>query len=177
MNQFFFGISLLFGCWACTSSRPITGHTPADPSEYYVQASPLEALNRRILPDPVGGLGHSSDIQLRVTDIRLTNQYTVLYMVFDHSAGQNGGNATQISIDPKAQLVSRDGQQRFAFVKAEGIPLTPDHMDVRVADKARFILYFERLAPGLDEFALFECEDTTTTTCWNITNMHVENPL
>ncbi|MEZ0610621.1 hypothetical protein ACAW74_19055 [Fibrella sp. WM1] len=176
MNRFFLSIGLLLGCVACVSNRPMKGHTPTDPSEYYVKASPLEELNRRILPDPIGGLGHSNDIQLRVTDIRLTNQYTVLYMLFDHGVGQNAGGSTQISIDPKAKLVSRDGKSTFAFVKAEGIPQTPEHLDVQAADKARFILYFERLTPGLNEFALFECEDTATTTCWNITDMHVENP-
>lgn len=177
MKRLFLLIGLTAGQLACVSNRPAPGHTPADPSEYYVQASPMEELNRRILPDPVGGLGHSNDIQLRVTDIRLTNQYTVLYMVFDHGAGQYGGGPTQISIDPKAQLVSRDGKSTFAFVKAEGIPLTPSHMDVQAAEKAKFILYFERLTPGINEFALFECQDTATTTCWNITDMQVENPL
>lgn len=176
MKRFFLLTGLLAGCLACVSNRPMQGHTPTDPSEYYVKASPLEELNRRILPDPIGGLGHSNDIQLRVTDIRLTNQYTVLYMQFDHGAGQSGGGTTQISIDPKARLVSRDGKSTFAFLKAEGIPLTPEHMDVEAAAKARFILYFERLTPGLNEFALFECEDTPTTTCWNITDMQVENP-
>ena len=57
---------------ACTSIRPTPGHQPADETEYYVKASPMEELNRRILPDPIGGLGHSNDIQLSVTDIRLT---------------------------------------------------------------------------------------------------------
>ncbi|MBO0947848.1 hypothetical protein [Fibrella forsythiae] len=162
---------------SCTTTRPTPSHQPADETEYYVKASPLEELNRRILPDPIGGLGHSNDAQLSVTDIRLTAKYTVLYMTFDHSRGQYGSSSsTQISIDPKAQLVSLDGKETFAFVKAEGIRQTPDHIDVQAGDKAKFVLYFERLKPGIDEFALFECKDSPGLTCWNVTDMHVDNP-
>lgn len=162
---------------ACTTIRPTPGNQPADETEYYVKASPMEELNRRILPDPIGGLGHSNDIQLSVTDIRLTAKYTVLYLTFDHARGPYGnGSSTQISIDPKAQLVSPDGKETFAFVKAEGIRQTPDHIDVQAGTKAKFVLYFERLSPGIDEFALFECKDSPGLTCWNITDMHVDNP-
>ena len=162
---------------SCRTVRLAPGHQPNDETEYYVQASPQVELTKRILPDPIGGLGHSNDAQLRVMDIRLTNQYTVLYMTFDQARGQNGGSgATQISIDPKARLFARGGQETFAFVKAEGIRLTPDHIDVEAGQKVSFVLYFDRLRPGVDEFALFECEDTTTTTCWNVTDMRVDNP-
>ncbi|MEZ0542126.1 hypothetical protein [Fibrella arboris] len=162
---------------ACTTTRPTPGHQPADETEYYVQSSPMEELNRRILPDPIGGLGHSTDAQLSVTDIRLTAKYTVLYLTFDHTKGQYGSASTsQISIDPKSKLVSADGNETFAFVKAEGIRLSPDHIDVQAGTKAKFVLYFERLRPGIDEFALFECKDSPGLTCWNVTDMHVDNP-
>ena len=160
----------------CRTALPGPGHQPNDESEYYVQASPQYEVTKRILPDPIGGLGHSNDVQLRVTDIRLTNQYTVLYMTFDQAKGQNGGAATQISIDPRARLMTRGSLETFAFVKADGIRLSPNQMEVEAAGKVQFVLYFERLRPGIDEFALFECEDTATTTCWNITDMRVDNP-
>lgn len=162
---------------ACNTARPTPGHQPTDESEYYVKASPMEELNRRILPDPIGGLGHSNDIQLAVTDIRLTAKYTVLYLTFDHARGQYGsGSPTQISIDPKALLVAPDGKQTFAFVKAEGIRQTPEHTDIEAGNKVKFVLYFERLTPGINEFALFECQDSPGLTCWNITDMHIDNP-
>ncbi|HEY0108408.1 MAG TPA: hypothetical protein VGB67_02205 [Fibrella sp.] len=162
---------------ACNTVRPTPGHQPADETEYYVKASPMEELNRRILPDPIGGLGHSNDAQLSVTDIRLTAKYTVLYMTFDHARGQYGNSgSTQISIDPKAKLVSPDGKETFGFLKAEGIRQTPEHIDVQAGTKAKFVLYFERLTPGIDEFALFECKDSPGLSCWTITDMHVDNP-
>lgn len=137
----------------------------------------MEELNRRILPDPIGGLGHSNDIQLSVTDIRLTAKYTVLYLTFDHARGQYGTtSATQISIDPKAKLVSLGGKETFAFVKAEGIRQTPEHVDVQAGTKAKFVLYFERLTPGINDFALFECNDSPGLTCWRVTDMHIDNP-
>ena len=163
---------------ACNTARPTPGHQPADESEYYVKASPMEELNRRILPDPVGGLGHSNDVQLMVTDIRLTAKYTVLYLTFDHSRGQSGNSSsTQISIDPKALLVAPDGTRTFTFVKAEGIRQTPKHIDVQAGGKVKFILYFERLTPGINEFTLFECQDSPGLTCWNITDMYIDNPV
>ncbi|MEZ0485165.1 hypothetical protein [Fibrella aquatica] len=162
---------------ACATSQPTSGHQPVDETEYYVKAAPIEELNHRLLPDPIGGLGHSSDSQLRVTDIRLTAKYTVLYLTFDLSKGQYGSSATsQISIDPKAQLVSLDGKETFNFVKAEGIRLSPDTSEIQAGSKAKFVLYFERLTPGVDQFALFECKDSPGLSCWNITDMHVENP-
>ena len=162
---------------ACNTVRPTRGHQPADESEYYVKASPLEELNRRILPDPIGGLGHSNDSQLMVTDIRLTANYTLLYLTFDHARGQYGtGSSTQISIDPKALLVAPDGTRTFAFVKAEGIQQTPEHIEVQAGSKAKFVLYFERLTPGIQDFALFECQDSPGLTCWKITDMYIDNP-
>lgn len=176
MKRSFLLIALCGLSVACTTTRPTPGHQPADESEYYVQTSPMEELNRRILPDPIGGLGHSNDAQIAVTDIRLTNSYTVLYLVFDNARSQGGVGSSQISIDPKAKLVSPDGKETFAFVKAEGIRLTPDHIDIEAGSKAKFILYFERLTPGITDFALFECESTSGLTCWNIVDMHVDNP-
>lgn len=177
MKRLFLLTALCAVAVACTTTRPTPGHQPADETEYYVQSSPLEELNRRILPDPVGGLGHSTDAQLSVTDIRLTAKYTVLYFTFDHSRGQYSSmSTTQISIDPKAQLVTPNGKETFAFVKAEGIRQTPDHTDVMAGEKAKFVLYFERLKPGIDQFAMFECKDSPGLTCWNVTDMHVDNP-
>ncbi|MBO0930419.1 hypothetical protein [Fibrella aquatilis] len=165
-------------CWlaACAPTTPVHTHRAADDSEYYVQAVPDDIINRRILPDPVGGLGHSNDPQLRVTDIRLTAQYTVLYLTFDHTLAGYGNNAgTEISIDPKAKLLAPDGKSTFAFVKAEGLPLSPDSRKVEANDKVKFVLYFERLAPGIEEFALYEGEDTATLSFWRVSDMHVEN--
>ena len=167
------------GLWlnACAPTAPVHTHRAADDSEYYVQAVPDDIINRRILPDPIGGLGHSNDPQLRVTDMRLTAKYTVLYLTFDHTAAGFGSNAgTEISIDPKAKLLAPDGESTFAFVKAEGIPLSPDNRKVEANDKVKFVLYFERLNPGIEDFALYEGEDTATLSFWRVTDMHIDNP-
>ena len=64
----------------------------------------------------------------------------------------------------------------FKFIKAEGIVLSPDSQTVQAGEQVKFRLYFERLDKGTEEFSLFECEDTQTSTCWNVRGMHISNP-
>lgn len=146
---------------------------PADGTEYYVAGDPLPVGRKRLLPDPINGLGHANDPSIRVTDIRQTNSYTVLYMTFtDQQRYGTISGGTAISIQPDARLVTPGGQS-FRLLKAEGIPLGPQSMEVRDAQPVPFRLYFERLPPDVTDFAMYECADEPGRTCWNVTGMRL----
>jgi hypothetical protein len=195
-------VGLLAG--ACSSSKPLPGTpAPLDEAEYYAPGpTGADFINsRKLLPDPINGLGQTNDPSIRLTDIKQTASYTVLYLTFalgdagppllrSRNMGQRdpysgrrsfGGNdagygaASSISIDPKAVLIPKDSRERYKLVKATGIPETPNSMDVKGGDRVDFVLYFERLPDTVEHFAMFECEGTTTQTCWNITGMKLEN--
>lgn len=195
-------ISLFVG--ACSSTRQLPGPPPpVDETEYYApaQASGADVLNsRKLLPDPINGLGQTNDPSIRLTDIRQTASYTVLYMTFAlgppgyngrrpkrHDYGRRpnrhdyGGNdysygaASSISIQPEAVLITKNSHERYKLVKATGIPESPNSLDVKGGEKVDFVLYFERLPDTVEQFAMFECKGTNTRSCWNITGMKLEN--
>lgn len=185
-------ISLLAG--ACSSTRQLPGPTPPiDETEYYApgQTSGADILNsRKLLPDPINGLGQTNDPSIRLTDIRQTASYTVLYMTFAlgppayngrrpkrHDYGGNDysyGAASSISIQPEAVLITKDNRDTYKLVKATGIPTSPNSLDVKGNERVDFVLYFERLPDTVEHFAMFECKGTNNQTCWNITGMKLE---
>lgn len=182
---------LLLTLWACAPTRPtpaaVSDASDEGQSEYYVashQERPgMSRLGqKRLLPDPHGGLGTTNDRTLRVTDIQLTSRYTVLYLTFGldtQSSSYQPRSSSSISFDKGARLVTGSDPgslKTFNFVKAEGIVLTPDSQTVDADQQVNFRLYFERLDKGVEDFNLFECEDTQTTTCWNVRGMHITNP-
>lgn len=191
-NVRYFSILLLV-VQACAPTRP-AGQIVTDESEYYVANSveqpgrdtpgPLRPDQKRLLPDPHGGLGTTNDLTLRVTDIQLTNQYTVLFLTFGDVNPTNSYQprvSNSISFNKDARLVTGTGNdpnalKTFKFVRAEGIVLSPGSQTVDADERVKFRLYFDRLDKGIEEFSLFECEDTQTTTCWNVRGMHVNNP-
>lgn len=182
---------------ACAPTRPVPATTTAtgsdvvtyDNADYYESGKNrgpgISRLGRkRLLPDPHGGLGTTNDLTLRVTDIKLTSQYTILFLTFGEPsqarASYDARSSSDISFNADARLVAptrADTLKTFRFIKAEGIVLSPDSQHVSDNEQVRFRLYFERLDPGIEDFSLFECEDTETTTCWNIRGMHIVNPL
>ncbi len=169
----------------CAPTRP-NQPTATDESEYFVanttESPGMSRLGqKRLLPDPHGGLGTTNDLTLRVTDIQLTKQYTVLFLTFGEdrqpSNYQSGGSS--ISFNSDARLLAGPDHEHlktFRFVKAEGIVLSPESQTVQVGEQVKFRLYFERLDKGTEEFSLFECEDTKDQTCWNVRGMHISNP-
>ncbi|GAB3491976.1 hypothetical protein GCM10027341_05580 [Spirosoma knui] len=170
---------LLFGA-ACTSSRPPAVNAPADGAEYYQPNQTTYALRPRIYPDPHGGLGHSQDPDIRVTDIRLTASYTVLYMTFGKDPNERNNNyfgASSISFNPKAVLASSDGKKTYALLKTEGIPMSPQTREIKNDEKVPFVLYFERLDKGVESFDLFECKSDNQSSCFNVAGMAVHNPI
>ncbi len=165
----------------CATSSYTPSSPPADPAEYYQASGHKTVLpNRRLLPDPINGLGQTNDPNIRVTDIRLTSSYTVLFLTFDLGQRNNNGSvasmygsSSDISIQSKAHLVAPGTTKTYAFVKAEGIPVSPESRSISAGDRVEFRLYFERLDADVEQFNMFECNNDGNTTCWNITGMAV----
>ncbi len=172
-------VALLLLVSACTSSRPPVVNAPADGAEYYQPNQTTYAMRQRLYPDPHGGLGHSQDPDIRVTDIRLTASYTVLYLTFGKDPNERNNNyygSSSISFNPKAVLASSDGKRTYALLKIEGIPMTPETREIKNDEKVPFVLYFERLDKGVESFDLFECKSDNQSSCFNVAGMTVENP-
>lgn len=165
---------------SCASNRPAATNAPTDGAEYYqLNQSGLPASSR-LYPDPQGGLGHSQDPDIRVTDIRLTASYTVVYMTFAKDPNSRDGSyfgTSSISFNPKAKLASGDGRKTYALVKADGIPMSPDTRDIKNDERLAFVLYFERLDEGVEHFDLFECQSDNQNSCFNVAGLAIENPV
>lgn len=171
---------------ACRSSRPLPAPpVPVDEAEYYAPgASTTDVLeSRKLLPDPINGLGQTNDPNIRLTDIRQTPSYTVLYLTFSLGDPTGRGRdrdytyssaSSDISIQPGAVLIPKDSKDTYKLVKATGIPMSPQRLEVRGNDRVNFVLYFERLPDTVQQFAMFECKSTNMETCWNITGMRLE---
>ncbi len=175
---------ILFGLLmgACARNRALPGPpAPVDEAEYYSPGvSAAEVGRRKLLPDPINGLGQTNDPNIRLTDIRQTSSYTVLYLTF--SLGDPRGRdytyssaTSEISIQSGAVLMPFNSRDTYKLVKATGIPLSPNTQTVRGHERVDFVLYFERLPDAVEQFAMFECKDTPTQTCWNITGMRLQN--
>lgn len=169
---------LLLLAAACTAHRPPRLTAPVDEAEYYQPNKPEYVVRKQLLPDPTGGLGHSQDPDIRVTDIRLTASYTVLYLTYgkdpnDRSSAYFGTSA--ISFSPKAVLASADGKRTFKLIKTEGIPLSPETRDVKNDERLSFVLYFERLDADINSFDLFECQSDNQNSCFNVAGMSLEH--
>ncbi len=173
-------VALLLLVSACTSNRLPQVNAPADGAEYYQVGQPLAVAQNRLYPDPQGGLGHSQDPDIRVTDIRLTASYTVVYMTFGKDPNDRNNNyygTSSISFNPKAVLATSDGKKTYALLKTEGIPTTPDSREIKNDEKVPFILYFERLDKGVEAFDLFECKSDNMNSCFNVAGMTIQNPM
>ena len=173
-------VALLLLVSACASHRLPQVNAPADGAEYYQHSQPTAVVQPRLYPDPQGGLGHSQDPDIRVTDIKLTASYTVLYLTFGKDPNDRYSNyygTSSISFNPKAVLASSDGKRTYALLKTEGIPMTPDSREIKNDEKVSFILYFERLDKGVETFDLFECKSDNENSCFNVAAMNIRNTL
>ena len=137
--------------------------------------------------------GRSANKDIVVGDIRLTNQYTILYLTFtnDNQAGnytdKNGkqqytDGIENIAWSNTSQLIAANGARTFPFQKVEGLPTIRPGDDLnrkgyRLAPgkSVNFVVYFDRLDKGLENFDLFECQSDGYT-CWNIYDLYVRNP-
>lgn len=127
--------------------------------------------------------GRSADPGVQVLDIELTPDYTILYMTFTDRDQPRYDSQTKkqlpngvIAIEPNGQLIAANGARTFRFIRAEGIPVKPAKLNTFTDDRVEFVLYFERLDKGLEEFDLYQCSDTDQAICWNMYDLFVKNP-
>lgn len=134
--------------------------------------------------------GRTSE-DVTITKVELTSQYTIISLRYEDPVPNIKDRflrrmnperlmaMSNIAIDPESDLrVNSKGKlYSFRFIKAEGIPVRPAKRDVRPGDVVSFIVYFERLDPGLEDFNLFECRDGMDNWhCWNFYHIHIKNP-
>ncbi len=120
----------------------------------------------------------------RITRVELTDRYTVIDMeygepgmrqLFRLPAIPMGG---QISIDPQSRLYKPGvTSRRYAFIRAEGIPVSPNSRSVRPGEVVGFRLYYERLDPGIEVFDFYEGKNPDQVEYWNFYGIHINNPL
>ena len=172
-------VALILLVSACTSHRLPAVNAPADGAEYYQSDQSIALVQPRLYPDPQGGLGYSQDPDIRVTDIKLTASYTVLYLTYGKNPNdRNNGyfGSSTISFNSKAVLISSDGKKNYTLIKTEGIPTTPKTREIKNDEKVPFVLYFERLDKGIESFDLYECKSDNENSCFNVAGMNVHNP-
>ncbi len=173
MNQLLSSIGLILLLTGCQSGRP-AGRARSYAREYTTYTYSKAAPDQH---------GRSDDSGVRVLDIQLTPDYTILYMTYvdrdqphyDPETNKQVVNG-YISIEPKGELIAANGARRFRFIKAEGIPVKPDSLGTFTGDQVDFVLYFERLDKGLEHFDLFQNTNNDQALYWNIYDLFVSNP-
>jgi OmpA-OmpF porin, OOP family len=134
-----------------------------------------------------------------LTKVELTDNYTILHFRYNDRAKRGGSpafdemekmlerfgmrrggqnsNTNIIQIDPNSRLYEpRNAKKKFKFVKAEGIPISPDKMTPKPGEIVNFKVYYERLDPGIEVFDMFEGKDTNGLQFWNYYGIHIRNP-
>jgi OmpA-OmpF porin, OOP family len=137
--------------------------------------------------------GRSADNHITVGDIRLTDQYTILYLSYVNTdkprnytdkqgRQQYDDGSHDIAWSNISELIAANGARTFRFIKAEGIPtirpgddLTRKGYKLPSGKSINFVVYFDRLDKGLENFDLFECQSDGYT-CWNVYDLYVRNP-
>ncbi|WP_428655254.1 OmpA family protein [Runella sp.] len=129
-----------------------------------------------------------SQYYVNITKVELTNDYTILYFTLDFNTAARPrslediilGNRTTpdiIEIDPNCRLYEPgNASRKFRFIKAEGIPVAPQTRKIYQGDVVKFVVYFERLDPGIEEFDMYEGQDQGTRKFWNYFGVHIRNP-
>ncbi|WP_373514003.1 OmpA family protein [Persicitalea sp.] len=122
---------------------------------------------------------------VRIVRVELTDQYTIIYMQHGNPALSQKfrmplpGLGGWISFDPDSRLYKPGlTSQRFMFIKAEGIPVSPKQMNVSPNELVDFRVFFERLDPGIEVFDLFEGPNPEPGhEYWNFYGIHIKNPI
>lgn len=119
-----------------------------------------------------------------IKKVELTDRYTIIYVTHTNNnrvrRNSDGiltyDGKSQIRIKPSSRLLGLNGQRSFRFIRADGIPVDPQYMNSFPGDRVNFVLYYERLDPGIELFDLFECNDYDNLVCWNFYGVRVINP-
>lgn len=165
-----------------------------DRPQNYPQQTPQEPTNYP--NDQQSRSGRSADKDLVVGNIRLTEQYTILYLTFTNrdQAGEYQDKATgktvykdgtqDIAFQQSAVLIAANGARTFKAIKTDNIPFLNDSKArelpkygrrLKPGESLNFVAYFERLDKGLENFDLNEC-NSDNYVCWNAYDLYVKNP-
>jgi len=138
-----------------------------------------------------------SQPDVEITKVELTDTYTIISFLYrdftvDDSRNRRGNGGLEdllrqfqrpstqwIQIDPRSRLYKPgDSGKKFRFVKAEGIPISPDSLIVKPGQEVRFKVYFRRLDPGIEVFDMFEGQENARggPRFWNFYGVHIRNP-
>jgi OmpA-OmpF porin, OOP family len=157
------------------------------------QQTPQESTNYPNTPQSKSG--RSADKDLVVGNIRLTDQYTILYLTFTNSnvpqtgRDKNGRTITDdgsqfVAFQENAVLIAANGARTFRAVKTDNIPFLGDSQArnlskygrrLKSGESLNFVAYFERLDKGLENFDMNEC-NSDNYVCWNAYDLYVRNP-
>lgn len=161
-----------------------------DRPQTYPQQTPTNYPN-----EPQSRSGRSADKDLVVGNIRLTEQYTILYLTYTNNLQprrfkDNNGNiqtddgSINIGFHDNATLISANGARTFRAIKTDNIPFLNESKTrdlirygrkLKSGESINFVAYFERLDKGLENFDLNEC-NSDNYTCWNAYDLYVRNP-
>ncbi len=165
-----------------------------DRPQNYPQQTPQEPTNYPT--EPQSRTGRSADKDLVVGNIRLTEQYTILYLTYTNrnQAGESRDKRTgktvyndgtqDIAFQQSAVLIAANGARTFRAVKTDNIPFLGDNQAIelprygrrlKAGESLNFVAYFERLDKGLETFDLNEC-NSDAYICWNAYDLYVKNP-
>lgn len=162
-------IAILFSLSSCGSFNFPTGGTN----------QPSGGSGQNI---PQTNTGRSADQSVVVRNIQLTKDYTILSLRYNElkrpQYDQQGRRVvvSTIAFRSDAVLIAANGARRFRVVRIEGIPIYPKEARLYGNEQVDFVVYFERLDKGLENFDLFECNDFDHLICWNVYNLFVSNP-
>ena len=170
--------------------------TGRDRPQNYPSQSPQEPVNYPSNNPQSKSSSRSADKNITVGNIRLTDQYTILYLTFTNTSkpsrykDKNGDMVTNdghqnIGFKDDAQLIAANGARTFKLIKTDNIPQMNVNQSknfekygrrLNAGETLNFVVYFERLDKGLENFDLFECNDYDYLTCWNVYDLYVRNP-
>ena len=171
------------------------GKNGNDRPQTYPQQTPQEPINYPSNPNSQSRNGRSADKDLVVGNIRLTEQYTVLYLTYTNNLqprrvkDRNGNTQTDdgslnIGFHDNAVLIAANGARTFKAIKTDNIPFLNEAKTrdlprygrkLKSGESINFVAYFERLDKGLENFDLNEC-NSDAFTCWNAYDLYVSNP-
>ena len=128
------------------------------------------------------GNGRSADNDVIVKNVELTDNYTIVSFRYNERKQPQYDErgrpkpVNQIGFRDDAVLIAANGARRFRVMKIDGIPAYPKMGNLYGGEQVDFVVYFQRLDKGLENFDLFECNDFDQIVCWNIYNLYIKNP-
>jgi hypothetical protein len=94
----------------------------------------------------------SEDPTTMITEIETTNQHTIIS--FRHVGAEKG---SWIQLNKSMYLQDAKGEERYNYVRSEGIPLRPERfVATKDNQEVNFKVYFEKLKPGTQEINVIE---------------------